>query len=128
MELLKMSDFIQNIYTTINIYHSILLYDTDDEEVAKKLCDILMCKDMPLFFLNSSHNMIDNNILHFIENNYRMIAMPIIIFKKILKLKNNDISNVSVIFALGKNTIKETQKYIVNNNVNYYNQMHLFSL
>jgi hypothetical protein len=128
MELLKMSDFIQNIYTTINIYHSILLYDTDDEEVAKQLCDILICKDMPLFFLNSNHNMIDNNILHFIENNYRMIAMPISIFKIILKLKNNDISNVSVIFALGKNTIKDTQKYIVNNNVNYYNQMHLFSL
>jgi hypothetical protein len=127
MELLKMSDFIQNIYTSINIYHSILLYDTNDEIVVKQLCDDLISNDMPLFFLNNNHSMIDNNILNFIEKNYRMIVMPIPIFKKILNLKYNDISNISVIFALGKDTIKEAHKF-VNNNAFFNNSMHLFSL
>jgi hypothetical protein len=78
---------------------------------------------MPLFFLSSSHEVIDINILHFIENNYRMLVMPISIFEKILRLKKNNISNISVIFAIGN----ETSNYIMNNN-SLENSMHLFSL
>ena len=123
MELVRISDFIQNIYTSINIYHSILLYNIKDEDCVKQLCDTLLYSDMPLFFLSSSHEVIDINILHFIENNYRMLVMPISIFEKILRLKKNNISNISVIFAIGN----ETSNYIMNNN-SLENSMHLFSL
>ncbi len=127
MEINDTMDFIQNVYDSYNISHSVLIYDKD-EVVRSDIDDIfdkLVKNDYPIYELTTIPDIPDD--LHYYENKYRMFLIDNKTFHDFVAKKENNLSNISVIFCLSSSLLHKTCEFLNKNKVKTLNSMHLFS-
>lgn len=124
MEINDTMDFIRNVYDTYNISHSILIYDKDEIMMSdvEDLYAKLVHDDYPILEVKS----VPDNLVS-LESKYRMFMLDEKTFKKFIEKKNNNLSNVSVIFCLSSTLLHNTCELLREHNVKTLNSMHLFS-
>lgn len=94
-------EFIDYITSSINIYNSLIIYDNKSYDIESFTYNMYN-KDYPIGYF-------DENIpIDVLENKYRMILLPYDKFLDYLFYKNNDLTNITVIFCLHK------YNYIIN--------------
>lgn len=124
MEINDTMEFIQNVYDSYNISHSLVLYDKN--EIMR--CDIedlynkLLQNDFPVFEL--THIPVE---LVSLENKHRMFILDNENFQEFIMEKKKDLSNISVIFCLSSILLHNTCEVLRKLKVNTSNSMHLFS-
>lgn len=124
MELNNTIEFIQNIYNSYNISHSLVIYDknhvipSDIEELYIRLVE----NDFPIFHLTD----IPDDLSSY-ENKYRMFLIKYDDFTDFIIKKNNELSNISVIFCLSSSSLNSICNLLQNNKVQTLQSMHLFS-
>ena len=124
MEINDTMEFIHNVYSSYNISHSLLIYNKD--EVMR--CDIdelyrtLVQKDYPVFEILDVPT-----DLFSLENRYRMFIIDDKMFQEFLHKKDNDLSNISVVFCLSSQLLHSTCELLRKHKVNTSSSMHLFS-
>jgi hypothetical protein len=88
--------FIDYIYENINIYNSIIIYDANKYFDLDDFINNLNNKDYPIGHIRY------NIPIDVLENRYRMIVIPHTQFYNYINIKNNNLSNITVIFCLDK--------------------------
>jgi hypothetical protein len=124
MEINDTIEFIQNVYDSYNISHSVLVYDKDEilrsdiEDIFEKLVN----NDYPVHELTT----IPEDI-HYYENKYRMFVIDSKTFQDFVIKKENNLSNISVMFCLSSSLLHNICKYLKESKVKTLDSMHLFS-
>jgi hypothetical protein len=126
MELNNTIEFIQNIYSSYNISHSLVVYNKNEITPSdiEALYSCLIDNDFPIFHLTHIPNVVD---LSSYENKYRMFMIDYHNLTDFIINKNNDFSNISVIFCLSSSLLHSTCQLIQDNKVKTLQSMHLFS-
>jgi hypothetical protein len=124
MELNNTIDFIQNIYSSYNISHSLVIYNKNENIPSdiEELYSLLIDNDFPIFHLTC----IPDDVLSY-ENKYRMFLIDYNNLTDFIIKKNNELSNVSVIFCLSSSSLHSTCQLLQNHKVKTLQSMHLFS-
>lgn len=122
MDINKTFKFIQNIYDTYNISHSLIVYDKDTYpfQYIEQLQNLLKVHDYPVYVLED----FPINIVEY-EHKYRMFILEKNTFHEFVKIKDNDISNISVIFCFSPFILQEINKTMTD--INDGKSVHLFS-
>jgi hypothetical protein len=122
MDINKTFKFIQNIYDTYNISHSLIVYDKDTcpFQFIEQLHNLLKVNDYPVYVLED----FPINIVEY-EHKYRMFILEKNTFHEFVKIKDNDISNISVIFCFSPFILQEINKTMTD--INDGKSVHLFS-
>lgn len=124
MELNNTIEFIQNIYSSYNISHSLVIYNKNDitpsdiEELYSRLID----NDFPIFHLTD----IPDNVSEY-EKKYRMFLINYDNLTDFIIKKNNELSNISVMFCLSSSSLNSTCNLLQNRKVTTSQSVHLFS-
>lgn len=124
MEINDTMEFIQNVYDSYNISHSVLIYNKD-EIVRSDIDDILgklINNDYPVYELTT----IPNDIQYY-ETKYRMFLIDSKTFPEFVGKKENNLSNISVMFCLSSSLLNSTCEFLKNSKVKTSSSMHLFS-
>jgi hypothetical protein len=125
MDIIQTMTFIQNVYDTYNISHSWIVYDKNEivEDNLQILVNVLKNKDFPIFVLDSDAV---SNIQQY-EQRYRMFVIEKNVLNSTITSKNNNASNISVIFTLSVPVLRSVCKVLENLKTFTCNEMHLFS-
>ena len=124
MELDNTIEFIQNVYSSYNISHSLVIYDKNETTLSdiEELYSNLIYKDFPVFHLT---NISDDMSLY--ENKYRMFLIDYDNLTDFIIKKNNDMSNISIIFCLSSSLLHSTCQLLQKHKAKTLQSMHLFS-
>lgn len=124
MELNDTIEFIQNVYNSYNISHSLVIYNKNKciPSGIEELYDKLRENDFPVCHLNT----IPDDLFTY-ENKYRMFLIDYEQLTELIMKKNNNLSNISVVFCLSSSLLHNTCQLIRNSKVKTSQSMHLFS-
>lgn len=124
MELDNTIKFIENIYNSYNISHSLVVYrknETTSSDI-KELYQRLIDNDFPVYDLQSIPSDLSSQ-----ETNYRMFLIDYDDFEDFILNKNKDFSNISVIFCLSPSLLHTVCELLRSHKVKTIQSMHLFS-
>ena len=113
-------NFIDHIYETINIYHTLILYDDIDVSILNKLILKLKEKDYPIDFYTDNKNITD------MELKSRIIVVNSTNIYKYFHEKNNDLSDFNIVLCMDFNSDKVLHEKLVNQ-VRFAEKMYIFS-
>lgn len=124
MEINNTIEFIQNIYSSYNISHSLVIYKKQETTPSdiEELYTGLVNNDFPIFHFTSPIDDISSY-----EKKYRMFLIDYDDVTNFIIKKNKDFSNVSVIFCLSSSSLHSTCELLQNQKVKRIQSMHLFS-
>ena len=107
---------INDVFHKIDIYNSIIIYESHEQERITTLCRMLQLQDYPVVSIN------EENIetLYVLESNYRMFVMPSYLYSQYLFIKNFDLSCISVFFVTHDSNIFDSlESKMINHHTNY---------
>ena len=124
MELNDTIEFIQNIYNSYNISHSLVIYDKDSSTPSdiEELYNRLIENDFPICHLKD----IPDDVSAY-EKKYRMFLIDYENLTDFIVKKNSELPNISVIFCLSSLSLHCTCNLLQNHKVKTLQSMHLFS-
>ncbi len=118
MEIDEIINFIEHIYESINIYHTIILYSSlssiDNLNVELKE------KDFPVEVYTGDQNVED------MEYRSRVIILDVSYIDKYITEKNNDLSDITVFVCMDKDSDTILHEKI-NKEVRFSEKMYIFS-
>ncbi len=118
MEIDEIINFIEHIYESINIYHTIILYSSlssiDNLNVELKE------KDFPVEVYTGDQNVED------MEYRSRVIILDVSYIDKYITEKNNDLSDITVFVCMDKDSDTILHEKI-NKEVKFSEKMYIFS-
>lgn len=124
MEFKNTIDFIQQIYDSYNISHSLVIYrktETTSNDIME-LSYHLKNNDFPMFHITDIPE-----DLSLYEMKYRMFLIEYDKLIEFIRNKDNNLSNISVIFCLSSSVLHSTSNLLQNLNLKTFQSMHLFS-
>lgn len=115
-------DFINHIYESINIYHTVIFYDENiaSEDVLNELIQKLTYMDYPV-------DTFKNQDIDILELHSRIIIVEKKYFDFYFSSKNKDFSNITIILCLDTNVEKIIHEKLHNNDITFAEKMYIFS-
>lgn len=114
-------NFINHIYESINIYHTLIFYDKQTVcSILNELIIKLKDRDYPIeTYINQNIDMLE---LH-----SRIIVIERENIDYYFQNKNNDISNITIILCLDNTIETIVHEKLQNNNIIFAEKMYIFS-
>lgn len=127
MDVNNTMEFIQNVYGTKNISHSLVVFDKNiATQYIEDLYKSLLSNDFPVFKIKE--NNMDEDKLTIYEQQFRMFLIDINCLQQYIVNKRYDLSNISVVFCLSEELLNSTYKVLNNSNILNIESLHLFSV
>lgn len=117
-------NFIEHIYETVNIYHTLILYDDSliTTTVLNDLTNRLEKKDFPV-------GVYKNNDIETLEFHSRVIILDKEYFDTYIEKKNNDLTNITIMLCMDAISGKMLHDKLIANveKVRFAEKMYIFS-
>lgn len=126
MAILNTINFIEEVYDTYSVYHSLIVYDphsTNTKDI-QKLVKMLHQKDFPIIDLSNEPFL---PLKPEYEQRFRLYVISVAQLKCLVESKNSTLASISMMFCINKNVFLDACKLINSNSYNYHQDMHLFS-
>lgn len=121
--MLKLKNFLENIYENINIYHSLIVIDDNyPDNSLNMMFSELQPYDFSLMYMDNFNN------LKISEYYYRIFIIRLSNFVNYIDHKDQDISNINLILAFNDLVYKKIVQYLKSSkNVNIAEKLYIFS-
>ncbi len=114
--------FIDHIYETINIYHTLIFYNKEHSKTnLQNLINKLKEKEYPISIYNNEQD------INLIELHSRIIVIEHNYIEKYFEKKQNDLSNITILLCLDPCVEKQIHDKINNNIITFAEKMYIFS-
>lgn len=127
MEILSIVELIQEVFSNVHVYRSLVVYDPDVQSEAQinHLLETLRNDDFPVLHTKDDVIPWNENEDAYTSQDHRMFLMPVKAIRTILQ-DVNAVSNISVVFCLSSIILKEVSA-ILDMSGHKGHELHLFS-